>query len=137
MLAAVVGFVGMFAVKVRIMQQCLFGGFCDTFCGMFAAKIEIMQQCSCDGLYSSSWFAFIIASCLLSSLLHVCFHFFFILIFIIFLYFFSFFLFIHLHSFFPSHNFTAVFLLQTTSFLFFSITIILHLSYSSFHSSTQ
>ena len=137
MLAAVMSFVSMFAAKARIMQQCSFNEFCDTFCDMFAAKVEIMQQCSYNKLYSSSWLAFIIASHLFLLLFHICFHFSFILIFIIFLYFFSPLLFIHLHSFFLSHNFTAVSLLQTTSFSFFSITIILHLPYSSFHLLTQ
>ena len=42
MLAAVVDFMNMFAVKAEIMQQCSFDGFCDTFCGMFAVKVEIM-----------------------------------------------------------------------------------------------
>ena len=43
MLAAVMSFVGMFAVKTEIMQQCLFDEFYDTFCDTFAAKVEIMQ----------------------------------------------------------------------------------------------
>ena len=42
MLAAKVNFVSIFAAKARIMQQCSFDEFCDTFCDMFAAKIEII-----------------------------------------------------------------------------------------------
>ena len=123
----------MFAAKAEIVQQCLFGECHSTF----AAKVKIMQQYSCDELYSSLWFAFIIASYLLSFFFHLSFHCFFTLVFIIFLYFFSSLLFIHLHFFFLSHNFTAVSLLQTTSFSFFSRTIILHLLYLLLHSSTQ
>ena len=90
---------------------------------------------------------------LLSLLFHICFHCCFIFAFIFFFYlcfhffsslhslffyiFFHFFFFIHLHSFFLSLNFAGISLLQTTPFSFFSIIIILHLLYSSFHSLTQ
>ena len=123
----------MFAAKAEIVQQCLFDGCHNTF----AAKVKIMQQCSCDELYSSLWLAFTIASHLLSLFFHLDFHHFFTLAFTIFLYFLSFLLSIHLHPFFPSHNFIAISLLQTTSFSFFSRTTILHLSYPSLHLSTQ
>ena len=43
MFAAVVNFMNIFAAKARIMQQCLFNGFCNTFYDMFAVKVEIMQ----------------------------------------------------------------------------------------------